>query len=163
MSLCLVMSVYWIVYIFVFFNCSLIDDRSLFGLYFNKNYLLTYLLISFSKLYLSTVSVTRIWSWFDYSPLISCMSTDREILVSLKRNAIEEITVLYLKISRHQLEIWWSQIKFTGDALAESVNGYLRPLNPQLMPWNFQIQYSYLHCNVIMCIDVYCHIIDKMT
>ena len=30
-------------YIFlIFFNCSLIDDRSLFGLYFNKNYLLTY-------------------------------------------------------------------------------------------------------------------------
>jgi hypothetical protein len=25
-----------IVYIFLFFNCSLIDDRSLFGLYFNK-------------------------------------------------------------------------------------------------------------------------------
>jgi hypothetical protein len=23
---------------------------------------------------------------------------------------------LYLKISRHQLEIWWSQIEFTGDA-----------------------------------------------
>ena len=29
-------------YVF-FFNCSLIDDRSLFGLYLNKNYLLTYL------------------------------------------------------------------------------------------------------------------------
>ena len=27
---------------FIFFNCSLIDDRSLIGLYFNKNYLLTY-------------------------------------------------------------------------------------------------------------------------
>jgi len=24
---------------------------------------------------------------------------------------------LYLKISRHQLEIWWWQIEFTGDAL----------------------------------------------
>ena len=32
-------------YIYIFFNCSLIDDRSLFGLYFNKNYLLTYLLV----------------------------------------------------------------------------------------------------------------------
>ena len=74
-----------------------------------------------------------------------------------------EITVLYLNISRHQLEIWWSQIEFTGDAVAEPVNGYLRPLNRQLMPWNFQIQYSYLHSNVFMCIDVYCHIIDKMT
>jgi hypothetical protein len=39
----------------------------------------------------------------------------------------------------------------------------ITPLNRQLMPWNFQIQYSYLHSNVIMCIDVYCHIIDKMT
>jgi hypothetical protein len=44
---------------------------------------------------------------------------------------------LYLKISRHHLEIWWSQIEFTGNALAEPVNGYLRPLNWQLMPWNY--------------------------
>jgi hypothetical protein len=49
----------WFVYVIVFgyvcllnclyifcFNRSLIDDRSLFGLYFNKNYLLTYLLAS---------------------------------------------------------------------------------------------------------------------
>jgi hypothetical protein len=50
----------------------------------------------------------------------------------------------------HQLEIWWSQIKFTGDTLAEPVNGYLRPSNQQLMPWNFQIQYSYLHSNAIL-------------
>jgi hypothetical protein len=27
--------------LYICFNCSLIDDRSLFGLYFNKNYLLT--------------------------------------------------------------------------------------------------------------------------
>ena len=27
-----------------------------------------------------------------------------------------KITVVYLKISRHQLEIWWSQIEFTGGA-----------------------------------------------
>jgi hypothetical protein len=39
------------------------------------------------------------------------------------------MTVLYLKIWRHQLEIWWSQIELTGDALAEPVNGYLWPLN----------------------------------
>ena len=39
--------------------------------------------------------------------------------------ANQEITVLYLKISQHQLEIWWSQNEFTGDALAEPVNGYL--------------------------------------
>ena len=28
----------------------------------------------------------------------------------------------------------------------------IKPLNRQLMPWNFQIQFSYLHSNVIMCI-----------
>ena len=39
----------------------------------------------------------------------------------------------------------------------------ITPLNRQLMMGNFQIPYSYLHSNVIMCIDVYCHIIDKMT
>jgi hypothetical protein len=33
----------------------------------------------------------------------------------------------------------WSQMEFTDDAIAEPVNGYLRPLNRQLMPWNFQI------------------------
>jgi hypothetical protein len=38
---------------------------------------------------------------------------------------------------------------------------YLRPSNRQLMQWNFQIQYSYLHSNVIMCVDVYRCIIDK--
>ena len=70
---------------------------------------------------------------------------------------------LYLTISRHQLEIWWWQIEFTCDALAEPVNWYLRPWNRQMMTWNFQMQYSYLHSNVIMCIYVYCHIIDKMT
>jgi hypothetical protein len=43
------------------------------------------------------------------------------------------------------------------------VYGHLRPINRQLMLWHFQIQYSYLHSNVIMSIDVYCHIIDKMT
>jgi hypothetical protein len=31
------------------------------------------------------------------------------------------------------LEICWSQIEFTDDALAEPLNGYLRPLNRQLM------------------------------
>jgi hypothetical protein len=39
---------------------------------------------------------------------------------------------LYLKILRHQLEIWWSQIEFTGHALARPLNWYLRPLNRQL-------------------------------
>ena len=61
------------------------------------------------------------------------------------------------------MEIWWSQIEFTGDAVAEPVNGYLRPLNIKFMPWNFQIQYSYIHSNVNMSKDVYCHIIDNMT
>jgi hypothetical protein len=47
-----------------------------------------------------------------------------------------EITEILLKvtldtinqISQHQLEIWWLQIEFTGNALEEPVNGYLRPL-----------------------------------
>jgi hypothetical protein len=32
--------------------------------------------------------------------------------------------------------------------------GYLRPSNRKLMLWNFQIQYSYLHSNVTMCIAI---------
>ena len=47
--------------------------------------------------------------------------------------------------------------------LGKPVNGYVRPLNRQLMPRNVQIQCSYLHSNVIMYIDVYCPIIDKTT
>jgi len=48
-----------------------------------------------------------------------------------------EITVLYLKISRHQLSIWWSQISvyWLCYRIANKLN--LRPLNLQLMPWNF--------------------------
>ena len=60
----------------------------------------------------------------------------------------------------------WLYWRFDGrklSLLAAPVNGYLRPWNRQLMPWNFQMLYSYLHSNVIMCIDVYCNIIDKMT
>jgi hypothetical protein len=39
----------------------------------------------------------------------------------------------------------------------------ITPLNRQLMPLNFQIQYSYLHSDVIMCIATlltksFCHI-----
>ena len=62
---------------------------------------------------------------------------------------------LYLKISRHQLEIWWSQIEFTSDAIADPVNVYLRPSNRKLRPWNFQIQYSYLHSNAMLNIKMY--------
>ena len=40
---------------------------------------------------------------------------------------------MYLKISRHQFD-GWLQIEFTGDAIVEPVNVYLRPLNRQLMP-----------------------------
>ena len=57
-------------------------------------------------------------------------------------------------LSRGQYLCWWSQIEYTGDATAEPVNEYLRPLNRQLMPWNCQLQYNYLHSNVIMCIDM---------
>jgi hypothetical protein len=79
-----------------------------------------------------------------------------------------EITVLCLKISRHQFSIWWSQIsvywrrfEFSNAILLSNISCYfnsgidtvkITPLNRQLMPWNFQIQYSYLHSNVIMCI-----------
>ena len=59
-------------------------------------------------------------------------------------------------------ENWYSTKKMAsiGDlmvvnALAEPVNGYLRPSNQQLMPWNFQIQYSYLHSNAILNIKMY--------
>ena len=52
-----------------------------------------------------------------------------------------EITVLYLKISRHQLSISWSQISvyWLYYRIASRLN--LRPLNLQLMPWNSQIQH----------------------
>ena len=55
-----------------------------------------------------------------------------------------EITELYLKISQHQLEIWWSQksVYWLRYRVASKLN--LRPSNLQLMPWNFQIQYCYL-------------------
>jgi hypothetical protein len=33
--------------------------------------------------------------------------------------------LFYLKISRHQLLIWWLPIEFTGDTSAQSVNRYL--------------------------------------
>ena len=39
--------------------------------------------------------------------------------------------------------------------VANWVNGYLRHVNRQLMPWNFQIQYSYLHSNAILNIKMY--------
>ena len=32
-----------------------------------------------------------------------------------------------------------------GDSLAETVNGYLRPSNPKLMPSELKIQHCYLH------------------
>ena len=32
--------------------------------------------------------------------------------------------------------------------------GYLQPSNQKFMPWNFHIQYNYLHSNVIMCIAI---------
>jgi len=43
----------------------------------------------------------------------------------------------------------------TGDALAEPVNKYLRPLHRPLLPCNFQIQYSYLYYNAILNIKKY--------
>ena len=47
--------------LYIFFNCSLIDDRSLFGLYFNKNYLLTYLYwIRREKVVLQLFTITNV-------------------------------------------------------------------------------------------------------
>jgi len=43
---------------------------------------------------------------------------------------------MYLKISRHQLEIWWSQIEFTGDAIPVL---YLKISRHQLVIWWTQI------------------------
>ena len=74
-----------------------------------------------------------------------------------------DICIVFIKNSRHQLEIWWWQIELSGDALTEPLNGYLWPWNRQLMPLNFLIQCSYLHSNIIMCIYLNFHIIDKMT
>jgi hypothetical protein len=63
-----------------------------------------------------------------------------------------------LKISRHQFSIWWSQISvyWLRYRIASKINlrpsNKIIPLNRQLMLRNFQIQYSYLHSNVIMCL-----------
>jgi hypothetical protein len=35
--------------------------------------------------------------------------------------------------------------------LAEPVNGHLRPLNRQVMPWNFQILYKYILLVRLIC------------
>jgi hypothetical protein len=56
-----------------------------------------------------------------------------------------EITVLYLKFHGINCRLNGRKYPFTGDAsyrVASKLN--LRPSNLQLMPWNFQIQYSYL-------------------
>ena len=60
-----------------------------------------------------------------------CLYNDFYYSVSIKKTS-KEITVLYLEISRHH---WWSQIEFTVYALVEPVNGYLRPLNRQLITY----------------------------
>jgi hypothetical protein len=67
------------------------------------------------------------------------------------RTYLEDNYIIFENIT-HPFELWWSQIEFTGDVL-----------NRQLLPWSFQIQFSYFHSNVFMCIGVHCHIIDKMT
>jgi len=58
-----------------------------------------------------------------------------------------EITVLYLKILQHQLSITWSQISVYWLCSRVASKLDLRPSNLQLLPWNFQIQYSYLLIN----------------
>ena len=54
------------------------------------------------------------------------------------------LTVLYLKISWHQLSISLSQISAYWLRYRVASKLYLRPSNLQLMPWNFKIQHSYL-------------------
>jgi len=55
-----------------------------------------------------------------------------------------EIAVLYLKISRHQFSIWWSQISVYRLRYRVASKFILRTSNLQLMPCNFQIQSCYL-------------------
>ena len=50
-----------------------------------------------------------------------------------------EITVLYLKISLHQLSISWSQMFVYWFRLRVASKLNLRPSYLQLMPWNFQM------------------------
>ena len=54
-----------------------------------------------------------------------------------------EITVFYLKITQHQLSISWSQISVYWLRFCNTSKLSLRPSNPQLIPLDFQIQYSY--------------------
>jgi hypothetical protein len=54
---------------------------------------------------------------------------------------------LYLKISGNQLKYIKKNHAISTVELVK-----ITPLNRQLMPWNIQIQFSYLHSNVIMCI-----------
>ena len=50
---------------------------------------------------------------------LTCNINDIFIVINVLFCFTTEITVLYFKLRRHQLGIWWSQIKFTGDALAD--------------------------------------------
>ena len=112
------------------------------------------------------LQIYQIFASTIYIPLLCTTHWERDKRIS------RQIYATYLENRTWQL---WSKLgnncivfeNFTasvGDVMvANWVNGYLRPWNRQLMPWNFQIQYSYLHSNVIMCIDVHCHIIDKIT
>jgi hypothetical protein len=101
---------------------------------------------TYSHLHMIWTSQGRFWRQASFLSMVLWFSGS----YLFKWTCNYEITVLYLQISRNQLAIWWSQIEFTGDVLAEPVNGYLLLLNRQLIPWNFQIQYSYLHSTVIM-------------
>jgi hypothetical protein len=48
------------------------------------------------------------------------------------------ICIVIMTLNKHIMAVYlgdtWSQMEFTDDAIAEPVNGYLRPLNRQLMP-----------------------------
>jgi hypothetical protein len=66
-------------------------------------------------------------------PISSTNKPDRHDITEL-------LLTVTLALTITELEIWWLQI--------EPVNKYLRPLNRQMMPWNFQLQYSYIFCFV---------------
>ena len=44
--------------------------------------------------------------------------------------------------------VYWRRVSGASKRIFATMKSTIR----QLMPWNFQIQYSYLHSNVIMCI-----------
>ena len=142
----------------------------------------SYIFIDCWSFVLTTRHPTNSWNWdvkqYYQNKILISILYDRQSAAcfgKIKGNTQIQIHVLQNQLANYtsinQLHIahpdihWlnaWLQTEFTGDALAEPVNRYLQSCNRQLMPWNFQIQYRYLHFNVIMCrIDVYCTLLTR--